>query len=243
MQFLMVSQRFVYWMGTLSWIFLFSGSVRGQIDVQNCLDSLTSMVESYSEFASRIALEKEAEIEATAGVEAMLDDFDRQREEARIDCLANRLLAEEYQPYDFDIRETMWCKGPFVAIVPSVPNVPESQWLIAIRSHVLSGFKAQMIANWNWALDHTVFFGERVQLVVSEIERQRLLNSLASTPTLRDVFGRSVLPNDIGLTREEYAKITIQLWNELRENALKYGVRYQSSWYPSRPTFPHLTKH
>ncbi len=109
MHFLLVRRRLVCWIAMLGLMLLDSNRANGQTDVQDWLSSLSSLVESYDNLLSQVALEKVPAIDAELA--AAFDDLDRQHEEARIDCLANRLLAEEYQPYDFDIRETMWCKG------------------------------------------------------------------------------------------------------------------------------------
>jgi len=73
------------------------------------VDSLIEITQSYQDLVAQASKYRAAE--SSFAMESTDRDIERQGDEAFLKCLANRLLAEEYQPYDFDIRETFWCKG------------------------------------------------------------------------------------------------------------------------------------
>jgi hypothetical protein len=281
MHFSLVHRLLVCWFGSMSLLILLSNRGLSETNVQVWIDSISAWIETYDELAQRAAEQSANQPEVELDV--VLEELDRRREEARIDCLANRLLAEEYQPYDFDIRETMWCKGSLALPIstlcptetelaavdtddildgnacntlplngeahdfwdneatwgePSQPLVviPGMDWVATIRSHVWAGFESRLRTHWDNIVAHTQSVTDAVQLAMTAIESHRWENTVVSSPSLRHVFGRSVLPREVVLSSEEYSKIAIQLWRELQANADRNGILSHSPWYELRST-------
>ncbi len=254
-----VSQRLGRWFGALGVLILLSGSSLGQVDIQDWLDSLTELVQSYDDLTIRVACD--AESERNELVSNDTTNFDHPRADAYTDCLASRLLAEEYQPYDFDIRETFWCKGwtgscddllnrsrlqatsdatfseaseeNFTTSL-SLGLVPARPWIHTIWSCVWSGFSTRMKTDWDFVSHQATNMAVYVQEVAVKIDRQFIDNRVARIPSLRETFGSSVMPNEISVTSEEYAVLAIQLWNEIQSKAEENGILMQSTWYRLR---------
>ena len=260
MHFSSVSLRLVWWIRALSILVLLSQSSFGQVEVQNWLDSLASLIDSYDDLVSKVA--HEPELKADQEISVACTENDRRQTETRIDCLANLLLAEEYQPYDFDIRETMWCKGwscgslLYHGHLPSVTlnqllreeaeianeqpvfvqPLPEFAWLKAVRSQVWKGFESQLRSDWEFVLIHIEQISVPVEAIAASFQRQLIENRIASRPNLRETFGHSVLPKEIKITSEEYATMMMQIWMGLRASDEANSVLSQSTWYQLRST-------
>ncbi len=257
----LVNRHLVRWLGSLGVLIFLASPGFSQTGLQGWIDSVSGWIESYSELARLADQNQDAKSEFK--LDLALEEMDRQREEARIDCLANRLLAEEYQPYDFDIRETMWCKGtlalPTSTLCPAktalaeqvhsksgnfLESEPKSHacsqplakifgagWISTAQARVWAGFEARLQSDWEQALAYSRVATDSIQSVIAAIERQRIENGIAKLPSLRGIFGRSVLPNQVALTSDEYSKIAIKLWKELQAHADSNGILSHSPWY------------
>lgn len=90
-------------------VFFSSINSFGGIDLEVCLDSLIHVTKSYDALVTYATNQNPPEADFSSPLPILRAPV--QREEAILDSLANRLQSEEYQPYDFETRETLWCKG------------------------------------------------------------------------------------------------------------------------------------
>ncbi len=241
MQFSSFGSFLVRCFAALSLISIAACNGLASFDVEVWVDSLTKIAQSYEELLAQASKYRIAESSFSIGSTDC--DIGRREDEAILDCLANRLLAEEYQPYDFDIRETIWCKGSPVtdikfdsqlsntlfaenssslrsALSGDSESEFQNRWLPFLWLEYLQIGQSELRCRISSQIEESLSYFSGVDrndvLLALNNETPPELNEMQDDVSLQGIFGSTVIPNSIQITDADYATIAIQSWNEIQ---------------------------